>query len=208
MEEWKDVVGYEGLYKVSNKGNVLSCNYYRNSKPHLMKPQKNSNGYLKVVLSKNKKSKQFTIHRLVALAFLPNPDNLEMVNHKDENPENNNIENLEWCSRSYNQVYSMNLHEDRRMVFGNNFRDKKTGQNLSPYTKKGVPHTEKRKVRMSTYEGNEIRIFNNCSEAAVFVNNNVSNIIGACRRNARTDRVRKRKQKSGAYGYVWEFIEN
>jgi len=108
MEEWRDIEGYEGLYKISNIGRVRSLP--RNTtKGKILKPVKQPNGYLQVLLYKNGKKKKFLIHRLVAKAFIPNPLNLPEVNHKDENKENNRVDgcvnNLEWCSAKYNVNY-------------------------------------------------------------------------------------------------------
>lgn len=105
MEIWKDIKGYEGLYQVSNKGRVKSLNYRRIGKEGILKGRPDKDGYLRIGLYKNKKQKPFYIHRLVAIAFLPNPNNLPQVNHKDENKENNHVENLEWCTSEYNNNY-------------------------------------------------------------------------------------------------------
>ena len=107
MEEWRDIKGYKGLYQISNIGNVKSLNYNHTGKEGIMKPQDNGDGYLFVQLCKDGKVKNCRINRLVAQAFIPNPDSLPEVNHKDENPKNNNVENLEWCSRQYNVDYSL-----------------------------------------------------------------------------------------------------
>ena len=104
-EIWKPVLGYEGLYEVSNWGRVKSLNYNHSGKEKILKPVTYKSGYLYVVLSKNNKRKHFLIHRLVAEAFIPNTDNLPQVNHKDENPLNNVVSNLEWCTSSYNINY-------------------------------------------------------------------------------------------------------
>lgn len=102
-EEWKDVVGYEGLYKVSNLGNVMSL---RHKKTFIMKPFIQRKGYLQVYLRNNNKSRNyFLVHRLVAQAFLPNPNNLPQVNHIDEDKTNNRVDNLEWCTNYYNSHY-------------------------------------------------------------------------------------------------------
>lgn len=106
MEEiWKPVVGYEGMYEVSNLGNIKSLNYNGTREKRVMKPTDFGGGYLRVKLWKNKTPKLFFVHRLVAQAFIPNPDNLPEINHKDENPSNNRVENLEWCDRKYNINY-------------------------------------------------------------------------------------------------------
>lgn len=112
-EIWKPVVGYEGLYEVSNLGRVRSLDRYakqpkgglRLIKGRILNQYINRCGYLFVSLSKNGKVKKITIHRLVAQAFIPNPDNLPEVNHKDECKTNNRADNLEYCTRKYNLYY-------------------------------------------------------------------------------------------------------
>ena len=111
-EIWKDVVGYEGLYQVSNLGRVKSlprhlvvgwADYI--SKEKILKQSEHRQGYKYVWLHKNKEKKIFKIHRLVAEAFIPNPHNFQCINHKDENKANNFVDNLEWCNHSYNNNY-------------------------------------------------------------------------------------------------------
>lgn len=113
-EIWKPVVGYEGLYKVSNFGRVRSLDrlvkgkkegFRQNFKGKLLTPIKTIYGYLRVNLCNDDGRKAKFVHRLVCTAFLPNPDNLPQINHKDENPLNNNVENLEWCTGKYNCNY-------------------------------------------------------------------------------------------------------
>lgn len=99
QEIWKDVVGFEGSYKVSNLGNVKSL---RNGK--ILIPSI-TRGYKRITLCKNGKIENKVIHRLVAEAFLNNPENYPCVNHKDENKLNNCVENLEWCDIKYNTNY-------------------------------------------------------------------------------------------------------
>ena len=108
-EVWKDVVGFEGLYKVSNKGNVYSVGRRdlrgNRRRGRMLKPKYNGSGYLTVNMYKNGKPKTRTVHRLVAETFLPNPNDLPQVNHRDEDKDNNNVENLEWCDSKYNINY-------------------------------------------------------------------------------------------------------
>lgn len=104
-EVWKDIADYEGLYQVSNFGRVRSLKYRKTEKIQIMKSF-NRNSYLAVCLAKDSRTKFYNIHRLVAAAFLPNPNNLPCVNHKNEIKTDNRVENLEWCSYSYNNKYS------------------------------------------------------------------------------------------------------
>lgn len=114
MEEWKDIEGYEGLYQVSNKGKVKSLKYRGSNNECVLKNRKTTKGYLQVALWKNQKHKEFQVHRIVAKAFIPNPDKLPQVNHKDENKTNNSVENLEWCTNEYNHNYgTRNLRASR-----------------------------------------------------------------------------------------------
>lgn len=110
-EEWRDIQGYPN-YQVSNLGRVKSLERkvdfgvgYRTVSEKILKQYIQNNGYVWVGLHKNNKQKRMLIHRLVAMAFLPNPNNYKEVNHRDENPKNNNVDNLEWCTREYNENY-------------------------------------------------------------------------------------------------------
>lgn len=98
---WKPIVDYEGLYEVSNTGQIRSLFRYKKT----LKYNVTKRGYCTVELFKNKLSKRLLVHRLVAEAFIPNPDNLPQVNHIDENPQNNSVDNLEWCTAKYNMNY-------------------------------------------------------------------------------------------------------
>ena len=112
MEEWKDIKGCEGRYQVSNEGRVKSIDRViitgrgaRHYTEHLLSPAVNEDGYFRVFLSIGTNGKWYLIHRLVAEAFIDNPDNLPEINHKDENPANNKVDNIEWCDRNYNINY-------------------------------------------------------------------------------------------------------
>ena len=116
MEEWRDIEGYEGLYQISNLGHVKSLpkyvfvsnpkfTGYRHTKEKILKNGKTKAGYFCVVLRKNNTNHQIYVHRLVAEAFIPNPNKLPEVNHKDENPTNNCVTNLEWCTHRYNSNF-------------------------------------------------------------------------------------------------------
>lgn len=104
-EIWRDIEGYEGLYQVSNIGRVKSL-MFRNNKYSISREKIMActirSGYYVLVLRKNKERKSEQVHRLVAKAFIPNPNNLLIVNHKDFNRRNNNVQNLEWCTQKQN----------------------------------------------------------------------------------------------------------
>lgn len=125
MEEiiWRPVVGYEGLYEVSDTGQVRSMNYNKTGIPGLLHPEvKKGEGtlpYLRVIMHKDKRQKKFLVHRLVAQAFIPNPQGLPQVNHKDGDVQNNKAENLEWCDARYNTTYGdakKKMIETKRMT--------------------------------------------------------------------------------------------
>lgn len=118
MEIWKDVVGYEGLYQVSNLGRVKSLPRRGTVlRERILRTTIDRKGYVCVCFTKNSEKKTVKIHRLVAMAFIPNDRDLPEVNHKDENKLNNCSTNLEWCSGRYNILY--------------NDRQKKIGEKLS-----------------------------------------------------------------------------
>ena len=112
-EIWKDIIGYEGLYQVSNFGRVKSLSRTVNAYPRghkanrvirdrILKSNHIKNRYDIVALRKNNKTKTFAVHNLVANHFLPNPNNLPEINHIDENKQNNRVDNLEWCTHKHN----------------------------------------------------------------------------------------------------------
>ena len=104
-EQWKDVEGFEHLYQVSNLGRVRSLPR-KTTSGRILKPATDKDGYLRVRLVDGKTSKNFRVNRLVALAFVPNPYGLPVVNHKDENKQNNRADNLEFCTVKYNTNYN------------------------------------------------------------------------------------------------------
>lgn len=117
-EIWKDIEGYEGFYQVSNTGRVKSLQrevpvkngLYRIKKESILRPFKTHNGYLSIILRNNKKSKNFLVHRLVAVAFIPNPEKKETVNHKNGVKDQNNVANLEWNTQRENLCHALQTH--------------------------------------------------------------------------------------------------
>lgn len=107
---WKDVKGYEGLYQVSNSGLIRSVERFdcknKRQQEVILKHSNNGKGYSNVVLCKNGKPRTFYIHKIVAEAFIPKIEGKNFINHKDGNKQNNNVNNLEWCTRSENMKHA------------------------------------------------------------------------------------------------------
>ena len=144
QEVWKPIAEYSGLYEVSNLGNVRRLEYTdqigRKKQTKVLHPSHKENGYYHVVLIKNREKKYYSVHRLVAAAFVDNPNNYPIINHKDEDMNNNNADNLEWCTYTYNNRYG-------------------TARIRTAITK-GTP------VKMLDADGNEIARFYSMSEAS------------------------------------------
>ena len=148
-EQWKTIIieqnsvsyDFTGKYEVSNHGRVKSLNYRGHGEIRILKPRSDKNGYLTVALCKDGKVTAFKIHRLVSTAFIPNPDNLPVVNHIDEDKTNNHVENLEWCTQKYNNDYGTRVKRA-----ANSRKGKYTGENSSWY---GRHHTEETKRKIS-----------------------------------------------------------
>lgn len=117
-EQWKAVKGYEGFYEVSNTGKVRSIDHYVRSrscnrlvKGRLIKLQIDKDGYYKACLSKENIRKTVFVHRIVATAFIDNPNKYPCINHIDENKQNNRIDNLEFCTFQYNTAYNNGIYK-------------------------------------------------------------------------------------------------
>ena len=177
MEEWRDIEGFEGKYQVSNMGRVKSLNYNHTGKERVLKAGKSNIGYLQVDLCKDGKGKSYKIHRLVAQAFIPNPENYNEINHVDENKENNRVENLEWCDRSYNCNYGT--------------RNKKSAEKRRNDLKMSKPVVGINKVSGLILE------FPSAKEASRVTGVNQSSISACC----------KGKRYKSAGGYIWKYIE-
>lgn len=214
MEEiWKDIEGYEGLYQISNLGRVWSVRKEIYRKPCIV------SNYYGVSLTKDGHYDTFSIHRLVAEAFIPNPLNLPQVNHIDEDKLNNRADNLEWCTAKYNCNYGGRNSKIGDKSRGHRLTDevkerisqKKKG---TPSPTKGIPHTEETKLKLSKLmkaksAGKKVRcvetkkIFDSIRDAETFMNPNEpykkikekTNIGMVCNGRSHT-----------AYGYHWEFV--
>lgn len=172
MEIWKDVVGYEGKYKVSNMGRVYSLN-----KEKYMRCCNDKRGYARLILRKDNKSYGNLVHRLVATAFLPNPSNYKEINHKDENPSNNTVDNLEWCTKKYNNNYGTKIE---RQVKNKNYRQIADKQSI--------------KVLQYDRDGNLLMTWKSARECKKKSGFDNSVIAKCCRGELNT-----------AYGFKWEY---
>lgn len=125
IEIWKDIEGYEGMYQVSNMGRARSLDRVKpNSggqiaKGHILPHSDNGHGYQFVSLWKFNKGRRFYVHRLVASAFVPNPNNFPIINHKDEDKSNNRYDNLEWCTQKYNINYGSRKRRAKESFIAN-----------------------------------------------------------------------------------------
>lgn len=191
-EIWKDVVGYEGLYQVSNLGNVKSVeremqNYRGNKFIKVSKPIGkfiNKYGYIRVTLYKNGTPRAFTVHRLVATAFIPNPMGLKDINHIDFNKKNNNIENLEWCSRSYNVKHAI-----------------KHNPNILAGIKKNAVKGRKPIIQY-TLDGKFVKKYNSVCEASKELGLSTSHICCVANKKAEKGQTYIRKSSGG---FIWRY---
>ena len=176
---WKEIKGYEGRYLISSSGDVISLKYGNSNKAKMLTWKVNNKGYAWVELRKNGIKEHKLIHRLVAEAFMSKPDGLDLINHKDENPLNNDVDNLEWCNASYNARYSLERHPERRSNGKNGCR---YGRNMTL----AVLQLDK--------DGNIIKVWENAR--TVFLETGMSDwgIAEVCRGNRHT-----------AYGYLWRY---
>ena len=191
-EIWNDIEGYEGFYQVSNLGRVKSikrkARYYNHSKElfrmvneKIIYQRETNWGYYTVNLNKNGQTKIKRIHRLVASAFIPNPEHKEEVNHKDSNKKNNRVNNLEWATRSENAIHAWenNLLERNRIAIKKNI--------IKAYTacKKQIDQYDK--------DGNFIKTWDSISDASRNLNIHHSDISRCCSKKRKT-----------AGGYIWK----
>lgn len=181
QEIWKDIKGYEGLYQVSNYGQIKSLRTWVGRKyiqrEKILKIRLEKEGYYKCSLRKNGKLKSFWVHRLVAQAFICNTNNYSCVNHIDENKTNNCVENLEWCTHSYNNNY------------GNH--NKKISKRL-----RNNPQIS-RKINQYDINGNFIKEWESIIEVERQLKIRNSHISECCKGKCKT-----------AGGFIWKYQKN
>lgn len=174
-EIWKDIPDYEGLYQVSNFGNIRR---YKTGYEFLNRYKYKHKGYIRTALCKNNHVTHFYVHRLVAKVFIPNPENKSEVNHKDGDKTNNHVDNLEWCTRQENMKHARN-----------------TGLwNVTENMKNALIIYHKKGVSQYTMTGKFIRSFDSAKSASDYTNINSGNITLCCR-----------GKRNSAGGYIWEY---
>lgn len=185
MEEiWKDIKGYEGIYQVSNKGNVRGV-VRPGSSGQILTPIKSSHGYYGVMLYNHRKYKHATIHRLVAEAFIPNPEGKRTVNHMDGDKGNNAVSNLEWMTHGENHKHAYRtglkkVSEKQRVA--------------ASITGKRTCELNRRKTPVMSFADGLVCEYSSAHEAARQVGGSASPIIACCR-----------GKKATYKGRVWKY---
>ena len=188
MEEWREIEGFPN-YRISSNGRIKSLNYNKTGCEKILTPHRLNNGYLGINLyDSSRKSCNLLIHRLAAMAFIPNPNGYKIINHKDESRDNNFVGNLEWCNHKYNLNY------------GN--RNSKLSSKLRNNPLICTP------VLQYSISEKLIKEFPSIAEAARTVNNGnikaaATNILKCCNGTADTQFGTVRRKT--AYGYIWKF---
>ena len=155
FEENNKIIDYRGLYQISNLGRIKSLKRKYTTENRILKYHKKNSGYYYVDLCKNSETKRFLIHRLVAIHFITNPNNLSQVNHKNENKEDNCVENLEWCTHEYNQKYGTKSKRQSEKI---------KGRKASDDTKLKMSKSRSKKVIQYDLNGNIIKIWSSTKD--------------------------------------------
>ena len=179
QEIWKAVIGYESYYEVSSFGRVKRIKSKNRPIEKIRKIQYKKNGYAVIMISIAQKFKLAHIHRLVAMAFIPNPDNKPQVNHKDMDKTNNHLENLEWCTHQENMAHAI--------------KNKKWSNNA----KYGKENARSRKIIQYNKNGDKVKEWDNISRASEKMNISPGEITICC----------QGKRKS-AGGFQWRYFPN
>lgn len=185
MEIWKDVTGFEGVYQISSLGKLKS---FKDLKFGRILSNKNSKGdYLSVVLEYKGEVRYVRLHRLVAETFIPNPNKFNEINHIDGNKQNNDINNLEWCTKSHNIRHSILMHPNQ-LIGMNNYN-----QFIRP-----------NKISQYTLSGDKLNVFDNSAEAEKHTGVCHRNILQVCcKTEFKPGHYRK---QAGGYRWGFEFV--
>lgn len=184
QEIWKDVVGFEKLYKVSNLGRVKRLKRYdamgKLLSEKIVSTKINNRGYVQLHLTRNGICYMKLLHRVVAEAFISNPQNLAQVNHKDENKLNNCIDNLEWCSNAYNRRYGTGI---ARMAQNHNYKE--------------IKEIRKKSIAQKTLNEELLKEWDNIALISrELLNITYAPSIAKCCKG----------ERASAYGYKWSYV--
>lgn len=174
-EIWKKIVGYED-YEISNYGRIKS---FKKNQEKILSPSKDKDGYKQIILHNNDGIKRFYVHRLVAIHFIPNPNNYKIVNHKDETKDNNVVDNLEWCNTKYNINWGT---RNNRMI---------------ETRKKNKGLTAPKSIVQTSINGEKIKEWNSACECARELNITQQGISACC-----LGKIESFK------GFIWRFNNN
>lgn len=196
MEEvWKDIDGYDGYYQVSNMGRVRSVDRIVNGrwgdtfrKGIVLKQKTNNKGYKMVDLHKDGKPKTYQVHRLVAESFIPNPNNNPIINHKDENKLNNHVDNLEFCTQSYNINYGT--------------RNERSAEKNTNHPSRSKP------VLQFTKDGEFVAEYPSVAEAHRHTGIYQNNIYQCCIGNKLKDGRGNYYTRKSTGGFIWKYKES
>lgn len=182
MEIWQNIEGFEGLYKVSTKGVVITLGKGKSTNPDKckireIKPRKKNNGYLQVKLSKEGKRFYLLLHRVVAKTFILNIDNKPEVNHIDGDKENNNLKNLEWVTSSENQKHAFKIGKQKAI--------------------KDIDNKQSKQILQFDLNGVLLKKWYSINQVKREIGFNTFGIIKCCK---------KEKRYKTAYGYKWEYV--
>lgn len=194
-EEWRDIVGYEGLYQISNMGRVKGLprishfgNRTKRIPTRILKPTISKRGYYVIGLSKDSKTKTYTIHRLLMKAFVPNPENKRAIDHIDTNKLNNSLSNLRWCTDKENSNNEITKEKNR----ANGLRMWEEGcfDNRN--------NTHYRKVAQYTRDGEYIKTWDSIVEVEAALGIDASSISSLC--------LGTNPKRHTAGGYKWKHV--
>lgn len=195
LENWRDIEGYEGYYQVSDMGRVKSLDrtlvdvtgrtFFK--KGEILKLRTNRGGYMEVMLSRKGKQKCFLVHRLVAEAFIPNPQNKPCVDHINTNRTDNNVTNLKWCTTKENC---------NNEISKTHYRDSQLGKKNTMYGRCGKDNPNSIRVIQYKEDGSYVRIWNSTAETSK-EGFNVAHVGGCCR-----------KERNSMGGYKWRYYED
>lgn len=191
MEKWKEIPGYDGKYEVSTYGNVRCVNYRRSGKSQLMKLQLSKHNYFMITLRQEGKNVNRAVHRLVALTWIPNPNNLPEIDHINSDPSDNRIENLRWCTKQEN-------HQNPATIAKRKLIKPKS----KPYSKNPITEQRRRQISLALSKPvvqmnllrKVIREFESITQAGKETNAHPSAINKCCRGKAKS-----------AGGYKWRY---